>query len=73
MNKHSRKKIVKHDEPIFEKQWIQEALKIYLWEMILLWFIPLKKVETEESIIWWKTLWGKFYLINFQMKELYPN
>lgn len=59
----------KFKEPIYNKEYIQEALKISLWERIILFFIPSTKVENEETISHFKSFRGKFYLVDFEIKE----
>lgn len=62
-------KMTKYDEPIYDKDYVQEALKIRLWEKFLLLFVPCKKVENEEFISYFKKAFGKFYCIGFKLKS----
>ena len=58
----------KYAEPIYNRQDIQEAMKITLWERFCLMFIRRKRVDTEGSISHYKTFKGKFYLLDFNLK-----
>jgi hypothetical protein len=60
----------KYNEPIYNKKYVQEALKISLWERLVLLFIPSTKVENEETISHYKKFNGKFYLVDFNIKKL---
>jgi len=60
----------KYNKSIYNKQYIQKALQISLWEKIVLLFIPKIKVENEETISHFKQFNGKFYLVDFKIKNL---
>lgn len=60
----------KYNEPIYDKKYVEEAQKISLWEKIVLLFIPKTKVENEETISHYKSFNGKFYLMDFEIKNL---
>lgn len=60
----------KYNKPIYKEKYIQEALKISWWERFLLLFIPKTRVENEETISHFKMLNGKFYLVDFKIKNL---
>lgn len=62
--------MIKYNEPIFNKKYIQEAFKISLWERFLLLFVPRHRFEDEETICHFKYLGGKFYLLDFKVKGL---
>lgn len=60
----------KYDKPMYNTKYIQNALKISWWERVVLLLVPAVKVENEESISHFKRLRGKFYLMDFQLKNL---
>jgi hypothetical protein len=60
----------KYNEPIYKRVDVQQELKISLWERVLLFFIPAVKVENEEIISHFKKLGGKFYLVDFKLKDI---
>ena len=59
----------KYNKPIYNKKYVQEALKISLWERIALLFVRKVKVETEEAVSHYKKFNGKFYLMDFKLKS----
>ena len=62
--------MIKYNKPIYDKKYVEEALKIRLWEKFLLLFIPCRKVEDEELISYYKKAFGKFYCIGYKLKKL---
>lgn len=63
----------KYAEPIYNRQDIQKAMKITLWERFCLMFIKKKRVDTEKIISHYKTFRGKFYLLDFALKTPQKN
>jgi len=59
----------KYNQSIFGKRYVEEALKISLWERFLLLFVPTKRIKTDEAIVRCKYLFDKFYLLSFQLKD----
>jgi hypothetical protein len=59
----------KYAESIYNRQDIQEALKISIWEKFCLLFVKSKEVRTEESISHYKNFRGKFFLLDFKMTK----
>lgn len=60
----------KYRESIYNNKYIQESLKISLFEKIALLFIPKIKVENEEIISHYKKFRRKFYLMDFKLKKI---
>lgn len=60
----------KYNESIYNKDTVEEAQNITLLERLLLLFIPKTRVEDEDTISHFKKLFGKFYLIDFKIKDL---
>lgn len=60
----------KYNKSIYNEKYIQEALQISWWERVILFFIPVYRVEDNESVSSYKKLNGKFYLLDFKLKNL---
>lgn len=60
----------KYNELIYDKKYVQNALDIKWWELVLLLFVPAVKVENEESVSHYKKMFGKYYFTDFKLKNL---